>query len=46
MGDIFGLLKFQLFLGVLEIPDILEGEGYMLARAYVCRENESPPPLR
>ena len=26
MGDIFGLVKFKYFLGVLEIPDIFFGE--------------------
>ena len=26
-GGIFGLLKFQIFFGVLEIPDIFGGEG-------------------
>ena len=26
-GGIFGLLKFQIFFGVLEIPDIFRGEG-------------------
>ena len=27
MGGIFGLLKFQIFFGVLEIPDIFGVEG-------------------
>ena len=31
MGDIFfGLLKFRIFFGVLEIPDIFWGERKML----------------
>ena len=44
-GICFWLLKFQFFLGVLEIPDIFLGvNGRCWARAYVCRKNESPPP--
>ena len=30
MGYLFGLLKFQIFFGVLEIPDIFLGERWML----------------
>ena len=36
MADIFlGLLKFQIFFGVLEIPDIFGVKGGCWARAYV-----------
>ena len=36
MGDIFGgLLKFQIFLGVIEISDIFRVKGRCWARAYV-----------
>ena len=46
MGDIFGLLKFRIFFGVLEIPDIYFGvNGRCWARAYVYRKKESTPPL-
>ena len=41
----FGLLKFQIFLGVLEIPDIFGVNGRCWALAYVCRKNESTPAL-
>ena len=40
MGDIFwGLLKFQIFFGVLEIPDIFGGgvNGRCWVRAYVLQ---------
>ena len=40
-----GLVKFQIFLGVLEIPDIFFGvNGRCWVRAYVWRKNETPPP--
>ena len=36
MGDIFfWLVKFQIFIGVLEIPDIFFVNGRCWARAYV-----------
>ena len=35
MGDILGLLKFQIFLGAFEIPDIFGANGRCWARAYL-----------
>ena len=46
MGDIFGVLKFQILLGVLEFLIFLFGggvNGRCLARAYVRRKTESIP---
>ena len=44
MGIFFGLLKFQIFFGVLEIPDIFWGvNGRCWALAYICRKNERTP---
>ena len=37
LGYFFGLLKIQIFFGVLEIPDIFLGvNGRCWVRAYVC----------
>ena len=43
-GYFLGLLKFHIFFGVLEIPDIFGVNGKCWAQAYVCRKNESIPP--
>ena len=42
----FGLLKFQMFFGVLEITDIFFWgvNGRCWARAYVCRKNRVSAP--
>ena len=43
-GCFWGSLKFQIFFGVLEIPDIFGGmNSRCWARAYVWRKNESTP---
>ena len=39
MGIFFGLLKFQIFFGVLEIPDIFWGEGQMLGPSLRMKNN-------
>ena len=36
IGIFLGLLKFQIFFGVLEIPDIFWVNGRCWVRAYVC----------
>ena len=43
MGFFLGSIKFQIFFGVLEIPDMFFVNGRCWARAYVCRKNESTP---
>ena len=44
-GYFLGLLKFQIFFGVLEIPDFFFWvKGRWWVRAYVCRKNESTSP--
>ena len=43
-GNYLGLLKFQIFFGVLGIPDIFLGEQYMLGPSLRTKKNESTPP--
>ena len=43
-GVFFGLLKFQIFFGVLEIPDIILGEHAEPEPTYEEKMRVQPPP--